>query len=219
MRRRHLTVAFALVLVLAACDSVTMNSATSSSLESGLVSSTDTTQTTAATPADDAERSKGLFVLDYDIEPIRAVSPNEVGPVRGACLQHRGIDVTIGSDGSSLYFQGIPQEQQERLQEEQAICKALYPLDDAYSGPLNEEELGRLYDFYVGSLVPCLEAEGYSGFEPPSLDTYVESYGTESEWMPYTDIIHLVDAMSEGKRQALFGNCPQAPSSEYLFGG
>ncbi len=213
-------IAAVLVLVTGTCTSKTASSETSDTPDGRAVSTTTTVSTVTSRVAGvvDSERDEGLFVLDEEIEPIRSVSPDEVGFIRGACLQHRGIDVTIGADGSSLYFQGIPEEQQQRVQEEDAICTALYPLDDSYSGVLDDEELGRLYDYYTEWLMPCLETEGYSGFDPPSLGTYVESYGTESEWMPYTDIIYLVDAMTEGKRQGLFEACPQTPPADVLFG-
>lgn len=211
--------AVVIVLLGAACTNTTGTPETSDSPDdpAGVTTTVVSTVTSLADDGEGVGLDKGLFVLTENIEPIRTVRPDEVGPLRGACLQHRGIDVTIGADGSSLYFQGIPQEQQDRLQEEQAICIALYPLDDTYGGPLDDEELGRLYDYYVESLVPCLEAEGYSGFDAPSRDTYIESYGTESDWIAYTDILYLVDAMTVAERVGLFETCPQAPPVDELF--
>jgi hypothetical protein len=151
------------------------------------------------------------------MEPIRTITPDEWGYVIGQCLIERGLDVNImGAD--HLNYQNIPASQQEALSEALAECRALYPMDDKYTGGLNEEELTRLYTYYVEILVPCLQDEGYSGFNSPSLITYLETYGTEGGWHPYTDIIDIVDQRSPGAFASLNWVCPQSPGTDYLFG-
>jgi hypothetical protein len=95
---------------------------------------------------------------------------------------------------------------------------ASYPVDGKYSGGLEEEELTRLHAYYVDTLVPCLQGQGYSGFNPPSLTTYLETYGTEGGWHPYTDIIEIVDQLNPGAFTSLTQACPQSPGTDYLFG-
>jgi hypothetical protein len=151
------------------------------------------------------------------IQPIRTITPEEYGPVLGQCMMERGIDVIIGSDGG-LHYAHIPSEQKKIVNEVSAECHALYPVDGKYSGGLEEEELTRLHAYYVDTLVPCLQGQGYSGFNPPSLTTYLETYGTEGGWHPYTDIIEIVDQLNPGAFTSLTQACPQSPGTDYLFG-
>ncbi|MEX0796022.1 MAG: hypothetical protein WD274_04955, partial [Acidimicrobiia bacterium] len=151
------------------------------------------------------------------IQPVRTITPDEWAFVIGQCMQERGIDVNIIA-ADHLNYQGVPAVQRPRIAEVREECMALYPLDDRYTGGLSEKQLTRLYAYYVDTLVPCLGTEGYSGFSPPSLTTYLETYGTEGEWHPYTDIIEIVDQLNPGAFTSLTQVCPQSPGTEYLFG-
>ena len=52
----------------------------------------------------------------------------------------------------------------------------------------------------------CLEAQGYSIGEAPTLQTYLDTYGTADEWFP----MQAVDtsAMSMADQKVLFTSCP-----------
>jgi hypothetical protein len=185
-----------------------------------VVSTTPAEATTTSTESSDASGSAELNPLTTpvpDLDPIRTITPDEWGFVIGQCLIERGFDVTIVA-ADHLNFQNIPASQQEALLIAQAECKALFPMDDRYTGGLDEEQLTRLYAYYVDTLVHCLEGQGYSGFNPPSFATYLESYPIDGGWHPYTDIIDEVDQLGPGGFASLNWECPQSPGTEYLFG-
>lgn len=206
-----------LIFAVGACQRADVSAAESSSpaIATTTVEST-STSTNEPTTSEPAELDP-LTVQVPDIEPIRTITPDEWGYVIGQCLIDRGFAVNIMA-ADHLNYQGIPASQQEALLVAQAECKALYPMGDKYIGGLDDEELTRLYTYYVDTLVPCLQNEGYSGFGPPSLTTFLETYGTQMDWMPYTDIIDEVDQMAPGEIASLMAACPQGPTTTYLFG-
>lgn len=211
------------MLLIAACSSSggSMAEATTTVETTTTVVSTTTTEALAtSTETADTSGTGELNPLTTpvpDVEPIRTITPDEWGFVIGQCLIDRGFDVNIIA-ADHLNFQQVPASQQEALFEAQAECKALYPMDEKFTGLLDEEQLTRLYAYFVDTLVPCLEGQGYAGFDPPSLTTYMETYPIDGGWHPYTDIIDEVDQLSPGAFASLNSVCPQGPDNDYLFG-
>lgn len=63
---------------------------------------------------------------------------------------------------------------------------------------LTDDQIRELYDDYV-ALKPCLEKLGYEiRSEPPSIDTFVETYNTGHSWSPYNSW-STISARTNGK--------------------
>jgi hypothetical protein len=52
-------------------------------------------------------------------------------------------------------------------------------------------QLAFMYDWFLEKLIPCLDAEGYSVFTPPSLERLQESYDLEP-WSPFVGITQAI---------------------------
>jgi hypothetical protein len=150
------------------------------------------------------------------VEPIRTIHPDEWTAVIASCLRDRGVNVYIKQDGG-LNFQQVPAEQQPSAQQALAECQGLYPVDEKYRGLLAPEQLSKLYEYYVGVLIPCLESRGYPGFDPPSKNSFSESYGTEDGWSPYMNVPDL-DFLTQSELFDLMSSCPETPAVDFLFG-
>lgn len=74
------------------------------------------------------------------------------------------MEVTI-DDG--IKFPDVTPEQSVEMEAANDMCKALYPIDPKYKQPLTKAQLAYLYDWYLTEAIPCLEGEGYAGFDPP----------------------------------------------------
>ena len=150
-------------------------------------------------------------------EFVRYIHPEEWAVVISACLEAAGWAVEITPDGGIQFPQVTPQQSTE-MEAAADLCRRMYPVDPRFRQPLTTAQLEYLYDWYVKEGIPCLEAQGYSGFDPPSLDSFIESYGTEDTWSPYRDISTELQQLPAGGWYALNEDCPQNPPVNDLFG-
>jgi hypothetical protein len=97
------------------------------------------------------------------------------------------------------------------------LCGQMFPVDPKYQQPLTESQLEFLYNWFIIETIPCLEEEGFSGFDPPSLDVFQDTYETQG-WGPYRDIAEQLDALPMGGWYRLTEACPQNPPVDDLFG-
>lgn len=108
----------------------------------------------------------------------------------------------------------LPPAQEESFNLAMFTCMAQYPLDPKYSATLTDDRLGVLYEYYVKTLTPCLEAQGYSVTPAPSKSTFIDTY-YDKTWTPYVDLNNaFVGTQAEWDR--INGACPQWP--ENFFG-
>jgi hypothetical protein len=146
-----------------------------------------------------------------EVEFVRHLQQDEWATVQSGCMAEQGFpDVKPTPDGG-LSFGDVPDSQGEAFWTSRYICFLKFPLDPKYSGPLTEDRLKVLYDYYVSSLIPCLEAEGYAISDPPSKSVFIDQY-QEASWSPY------LDAMNPSSQQEWYrinAACPQWPVDFY----
>ena len=120
-----------------------------------------------------------------------------------ACVNDHGFAVTLDPDGG-VGFGSVASEQNQLAFAVVLACE--HGLDIRGPAPLSTVQLEKMYAYMV-ALAGCLEAQGYSVADPPSLDAYMDSQGN---WNPY-------DGLSVGLDDwvALNRACPQNPVGGY----
>jgi hypothetical protein len=118
---------------------------------------------------------------DYSAYAYTDVPWEVVTAAMVACLQDQGWPVEqIGNTGVS--FQAVPVDQNRAAQIDQTRCEAGLNLPE-YGAP-SALDIEGVYSFWVDVLKPCYEAVGFSIADPPSLETFVESYPAV-DWAPW----------------------------------
>ncbi|MBF0671341.1 MAG: hypothetical protein IR160_02000 [Salinibacterium sp.] len=159
----------------------------------------------------DALKREYPEALMPEVERVRFVPPEEWAEAMAACLSTEGFPAEVTPDGGVQRQVAAGQAMASDIAS--YVCNAKYPMDPQYEVKLNESQLRYLYKYYNNSLVPCLEDEGFRIPRAPSLQVFIDSYGTPDAWTPYASLvgqpivgwIELNDA------------CPQNPDG--LFGG
>jgi hypothetical protein len=154
-----------------------------------------------------------LDSLPTDAQFVRYLDPGEWAEVRAQCLLDQGFHADATPDGG-LIFRDYPEEQQKPLHEATYRCDVMYPVHPVYEQQLDDGQLTLLYDYYLDALRPCLEAEGFDIAEPPSLETFIDSYYRDGSWNPYSSVPSL--PLEEWYR--LQEECPQTPPLAELYG-
>lgn len=115
------------------------------------------------------------------------IHPDEWTVVMSKCISDEGWPVEMSPDGG-ITFLPVPADQEAEKQAAQERCSQWYPVDPRYRQPLTYEQLEILYRWHVDVAIPCLEDRGFTGFNPPTLERYIETYLTQHHWAPYGDI-------------------------------
>jgi hypothetical protein len=149
--------------------------------------------------------------LPTDAEFVRYLHPDEWATVRSRCLDEQGFRAEVTPDGGLRF--DYPPEQQEALHKADYRCEVMYPIHPLFHQPLNADQLALLYDYYLDSVKPCLEGEGYEIAEPPTLETFIADYNRDDAWSPYRSV--PVVPMNEWYE--LQDRCPQDPPLEMLY--
>lgn len=134
---------------------------------------------------------------------VRTVGPDEWGGAQRECLDSKGFDVEVRSDGG--IESRIPLEQGEHYSLAEYECALMYPLDEKYTKPLSRDMLRHLYAYQIGELTECLESLGYDTVTPPSEEIYIQDYYTDANWSPYSNLSPI-----DGD---ILVQCPEIPAS------
>lgn len=153
-----------------------------------------------------------------NVELVRYIHPDEWALTRQECLEEEGWIVEISIDGG-IKFPDVTPEQSVEMEAANDRCGERYPIDPKYRQPLSEEQLAFLYDWYIEVNIPCMEAEGYIGFDPPSLDRFIETGGTVEQWTPIDDITDQIETRGGDTLPALYAVCPPGPPVDELYAG
>jgi len=151
-----------------------------------------------------------LDVLVTEVEPIHGygdysaysyaeVPWDLVTAAEIACMRDQGWPIeAVGATGMS--WTAVPPQQNEAAQIAFAGCVAGLNLPE-YGAP-SGVEIESIYRFWVDTLTPCLESEGYDIPDPPSVETFVETY-PGVEWSPWRYVTDYSPGLEE--------RCPQSP--------
>lgn len=152
-----------------------------------------------------------------DVEFERYISPEEYAAVMVPCLTEQGIPARELPDGG-ISFDDVRPEQARLQREAMYRCSVRFPTHPLFTEPLDEAQLGRLYDYLVEDLTECLQDEGYATPPPPSLEAFIDSYSDLEArvWSPYPVDDPRLEDQEEWAR--LNQTCPQLPSLKELYG-
>jgi len=131
------------------------------------------------------------------------VNTYEMARLLVECVNDQGFAVTLDPDGG-IGYASVPAEQNQLAFSVDLACEAGLHLPPPQ--PLSPEQLEKMYAYMV-ALAGCVEDQGYSVGDPPSLDTFIDSQGY---WNPYFD---LPD--SALMNLDLIRACPQNPVGGY----
>jgi hypothetical protein len=142
------------------------------------------------------------------VERVRLIDQADWTTVIPDCLAELGHHVVPdahgswsvkGGPGSEPYFIAF------------YTCEAMYPVHPKFNASLSDAQLTRLYDYFVTSLKPCLEAEGYEVPPAPSLQTFLETYHQDGGWFLHEGVADAGVGPDESAR--LNRVCPPVPDN------
>lgn len=151
---------------------------------------------------------------------VRWVTPAEFGEIMAKRLAEVGITAEAG-DGGVSFPDGIDEPLEPLLDSVTFEVTAEYPIDPEYLRPLNQEQLGLLWDYWTGYFLPCANAHGAPPIQPsPTRQYFVANYYsvfiTDPEsWLPPDNLMLL---MEFSDYQELSKFCPDHPPSKHLYG-
>lgn len=171
----------------------------------------------AQTAADNQRALDGLLGGFPDAEvpevaQVRLVTLEEWPFAIAECLSAQGFLATAIDGGLSA---GAPAGQEMPYAIAYYVCSVEHPINPRQMVPLVDDQIRYLYDYYTQVMTPCLEAEGYQVPDPPSLQTFMSSYGQPGSWAPYTLVAEAVSSQEEWDR--INRLCTQTPAE--LYGG
>lgn len=156
-------------------------------------------------------KSQHPSALRPDVEIERLVSPYEWAEVMAQCLADEGYTTVNANSDGSIEWGDIGQAQ--AFDVARYACSAKFPQDPKYMRPLNDAQLDKLYNYYVGDLTQCLTDLGYKTSAPPSQQVFRETYDS-APWLPFSEAASQV-AGSPELRAELDRECAQVP--DYLY--
>jgi hypothetical protein len=154
--------------------------------------------------------------LPADVEFVRYIGPDEYGRVHAQCFRDHGIDAEE-TFGGGISFERVPDDlpgRERLLQEAEYRCMVMYPVHPRYRQPLTPAQIRVIYDYYIGSLVPCLRRRGYQVEDPPEWETFLARFGTSQDWTPY----QFLTQPSMEEWQAINEACPRFPRTSAIYG-
>lgn len=152
---------------------------------------TDTAVSTTIVPVAELEPTQSGSVIpgtepiygygDYSAYAYADVPWDVVTAATITCLRDQGWPVVaIGKTG--IPYAAVPPDQNQAVIADETRCFEGLNLPE-YAEP-SALDIAGVYSFWVDVLKPCYEDEGYDIPDPPSLESFVESYPAV-EWVPW----------------------------------
>lgn len=159
--------------------------------------------------ASDDKADKGAQKPSAPATPVFEGTEDEWLLARADCLTAAGWDAEADVQLDSISVPSVTFEQRKAFKQAEAACSRSVG-DLPTEPPHSAEELEKIYDYFVEELTPCLTKRGYQVEDPPSRDTFIESYydpTAEGVWIPYDH----VDPPSQEEWREIQLQCPQDP--------
>ncbi|WP_221856977.1 hypothetical protein [Microbacterium marinilacus] len=214
----RLGIAGVALLSLSACTSTTPTDAESPSPPAASVPSSSGSED-GANEEDQAwaqalRRAPSLQDTDRPVvEMVRYIEIADFGKVMVDCLNEAGFpDVALTADGEGYSTQAGDAAQAEALALAEYTCKTQFPVDPRFLEPLTEAQIRMIYDYSVGPLTDCLEAQGHVISNPPAFEVFRDQYPQGRSWSPIDD---ATAALSSQESIELIKICPQLPEGLY----
>lgn len=131
------------------------------------------------------------------------------------CMVESGWPVATTPDGGIEYPEVTPEQADKMVADFDGCNHEKFPIDPNYLEPYTESQMTYLYQWYLDESIPCLEDLGYDGFDPPSLNVFIDTFETPTRWAPYLDIDN--EQIPTGAWYTLNEECPQYPPAEDIL--
>jgi len=145
------------------------------------------------------------------IERVRFITGDEWPTVISDCMHSEGfgqVGLNVFEDG--IDFGVVPAEQEAAFELARYVCAARFPLNPKLQRPLSDDQLFRLYDYYVGDHTACLESLGYTIPEPPTKQVFIETH-LATPWLPIYFAAPQARARGIDAIVEMIKSCPQQP--------
>lgn len=143
-----------------------------------------------------------------EVDRVRLIDQTDWTTIIPDCLAEMGHHVEPDANGS-WSVQGGPGSEPYFVAF--YTCEAMYPVHPKYIAPMTDAKITRLYDYYLNSLKPCLEREGYTVPPAPSLQRFRETYRTDGGWFIHAGVADAAIGTEELAR--INRVCPQVPEN------
>jgi hypothetical protein len=158
------------------------------------------------------------YSLDHpvDAQLVRYVTATEIAQVISSCAGEAGFSVQPNDQGG-VSIDPAPAGQESALNEALARCEAMYPLDPRFNMQLPRLRAEAQYRFLTETVAACVQEQGYSLSDPPSLQVWLDDYySTGSAWDPFALAAEqmLPDDGAEPLNE-LYRNCPTISDEVY----
>ncbi|TFD56751.1 hypothetical protein E3T39_15555 [Cryobacterium suzukii] len=142
-----------------------------------------------------------------EIDIVRFTDSDDWAITMESCMHDLGWpDMRATADGG-VESGGIQKSQAGAHALAWYTCNAKYPMDPKFNVPLNDERLGKLFDYFTDELQPCLAAEGYDTPEAPSRETFIDTYAETGGWNLYEGVA----GGGQSEWNTINKKCPQLP--------
>lgn len=158
-----------------------------------------------------------LGATPKDLSVVRWVNAIEFAEIKANELNKYGIKAIVDETGGLSYIPGIPESQQELLNQINYDLYSQYPIDPIYTTDFTEEQLGMLWDYWSEYYIPCMNAQGITLEQSPvSRETFISTFllPNSERWWP----IHAGQSLAPETRSKISRICPPFPAPKYLYG-
>ena len=148
------------------------------------------------------------------VDVVRVVTSAEYNEIWPGCMEEQGFPTSTDQFGQPwIKFE---REHEADVELASYICEAKYPMEQKYYDPYTDEQLRTLYDWRVGTNMPCLRSHGLEPSDPPSFESFVAEYRSTGykTWSPKTAPELVVPPE---KRDIVDEECPDTPPEEILY--
>jgi hypothetical protein len=147
-----------------------------------------------------------------EVPVIRLVVPEEKGELVEQCLIARGW--TALEDGYTFFTYEPEDEAAWNL--DNYICMSSYPIDPDRGGTWTDAQTAIQYDWTINTVLPCLDALGYTiTVPPPSREEFIATWW-EDPYFPFA-YIEGITALSNQETALLNTQCPQEAPTDQLW--
>ncbi len=157
------------------------------------------------------ERAAAMGVEGYEPPAlVRWINILDYPAVGADCLTEAGFPSVVKN--AMVLTSGTAQSQAKALELARLECDARYSVHPYYNLPPSPARAGKVYDWLVGTAVPCLERHGLTVAAAPSRETFVAT-PLESQRWPWDDqLMEQIEQRFDGEeRDRLDLECPMNP--------
>jgi hypothetical protein len=137
--------------------------------------------------------------------PVYAGPSEEYLPLIAACLREAGWNAEINQADGGLVIESLTSQQRPALMEARSACEQQIGAPPPPE-PASAEQIHERYAFLVQAR-QCLMALGYTISEPPTEETFADSYAT-GPWSPFNEVAD--QATTQQAWNEANDKCPQA---------